>query len=134
MSTAVRRAAGMAAAWCVGMLASSCISDRIQAPLDDAAGDCAVPLAGFGPGRRLVAIRDFAFAPDTVRIAPGTAVTWVSCEPAGREAHTVTAQDGSWTSPLVAAGDRFTRSFAAAGTFAYTCGPHPHMRAVVIVE
>jgi plastocyanin len=120
---------------CTALLATSCFSDRVHAPLDDDdAGDCAVPLAAFGAGRRLVVIRDFAFAPDTIRIARGGSVTWANCEPAAREAHTVTAEEGSWGSPLFSAGERFTRRFDATGSFAYTCVPHPHMRAVIIVD
>jgi plastocyanin len=133
----VRRAPlARCAAWllCGVIPAAGCFSDRVSTPLDDDAGDCAVPLAAFASGHRLVVIRDFAFAPDTVRITRGASVTWANCEPAGREAHTVAAADGGWGSPQVNAGERFTRRFDTPGAVEYTCGPHPHMRAVVIVE
>jgi plastocyanin len=120
---------------CAVIIASACFSDRTHAPLDgDAAGDCAVPLAAFTGGHRLVVIRDFTFAPNTVHLPRGASVTWVNCEPPAREAHTIAAADASWSSPLLQSGDRYTRRFDASGSFTYTCGPHPHMRATIIVN
>jgi plastocyanin len=112
---------------------TACISDRVQGPVD-LQGDCSVPLGAFGRGQRLVVIRDFAFLPDTVRIARAGSVTWANCEPPGTEGHTIVSAAGTFASPLLQAGGRFTQQFESAGVFEYTCGPHPHMRAVVIVE
>lgn len=106
-----------------------------------ACGDAAGPdqtlaecLAAAGATGTAVAIRGFAFLPDTVRVAPGTRVTWVNCEPPQADPHTATADDGAWGSELLFPGDVFSRDFTQVGTFPYHCVPHPHMRAVVIVE
>jgi plastocyanin len=113
---------------------AACFSDRPgpAGPLPDVS--CLVPLPAFGPGRAVVLIHDFQFIPDTLRVTPGTTVTWVSCEPPLREAHTVEDVAGAWGSPLLAAGAAFERRFDEAGSAHYLCGPHPHMRGVILVE
>jgi plastocyanin len=123
---------GAVAACACAIVAGACLSDRVGAPIN--AGQlCTVPLSAFGSGRAAVVIRDFAFLPDTVRIVRGATVTWSNCEPDGREPHTVAAADAAWSSPLLPAGGTYERRFDDAGAFEYTCGPHPHMRAIVIV-
>lgn len=77
-----------------------------------------------------VDLRDIEFAPDTVRIRVGGTVHWVNGDIV---VHTVEANDGSWASGSLRADQRYSRVFSSAGTFAYHCGPHPHMRGVVIV-
>ncbi|MGH7129823.1 MAG: cupredoxin domain-containing protein, partial [Planctomycetaceae bacterium] len=79
----------------------------------------------------VVAVLDFEFEPDTVRVAPGTRVTWINC---GNEAHTSTADAGTWESELFFTGESFARDFDQTGTFPYHCLPHPFMKAVIIVE
>lgn len=81
-----------------------------------------------------VAIRGFAFSPDTLRIATGTQVTWVNCEPEDVDPHTATSDVGAWGSELLFPGDTFVRAFPEAGSFPYHCIPHPTMQAVVIVD
>jgi plastocyanin len=110
-----------------------CVSDRpeLAGPADVV---CSIPAGAFGPARAVVIIRDFAFAPETLRVAAGTAVTWASCEPPAREAHTVTAADGSWGSGLIQPGGTFEQRLDTPGAVPYTCGPHPHMHGVIIVE
>lgn len=114
----------------------ACFSDRqsITEPVADPA--CRIPMTSpiFGSTRALVAIRGFSFRPDTVRIRPGTEVTWVNCEPETVDAHTSTSEDELWNSPFLEPGESYTRTFSAAGAFDYFCAPHPFMRGVVIVE
>ena len=45
--------------------------------------------------------------------------------------HTVTAEDGSFDSEMIAAGGSWVRTFEAAGTFHYVCSFHPEMEGVV---
>ena len=61
----------------------------------------------------------------------GTTVTWTNNEP--NMVHSVTAVDGSFDSGLLATGETFSYTFAAAGEFEYYCIPHPWMRARIIV-
>jgi len=85
-------------------------------------------------GGSFVPIRGFEFLVDTLRVSAGARVTWVNCEAVSADPHTVTSDNGVWNSPLVAVGASFTRTFDVRGTFPYHCTPHPHMRAVVIVQ
>ena len=77
-----------------------------------------------------VNIVDFAFDPVSLTVAQGATVTWAN---AGAAPHTVTANSGSFDSGLLFAGDTFSRTFAAAGTFAYFCTLHPEMTATILV-
>jgi plastocyanin len=123
-----------AAALVLAVLLAACISDRwIADPVGDLAA-CVIPVDALARGDALVVIHRQAFVPDTLRLRSGRSVTWVNCEADGSEAHTSTADDGAWASPLLRAGDSWSVAFPAAGTHAYTCLPHPFMRAVVIVE
>jgi plastocyanin len=81
-------------------------------------------------GSARVDLRDLAFKPDTVRISVGDSVLWVNGD---LVVHSVEADDRSWVSGYLNAEQRYARTFTAPGTFAYHCGPHPHMRGVVIV-
>jgi plastocyanin len=116
-----------------GGAASACFSDR--APTTEPPNAlCQLPLGSSVAGSTLVVIRDFAFAPTTVRVRPGGAVTWVNCEPDGTPPHTSTADQGAWSSPTLAPGEAYTFAFGNAGQFAYHCEPHPFMTATVSVE
>ncbi len=60
----------------------------------------------------------------------GSTVTWRN---AGEAPHTVTAEDGSFDSEMIAAGASWARTFETAGTFRYVCSFHPEMEGVVEV-
>lgn len=62
----------------------------------------------------------------------GALVTWTNHEEA--QVHTVTAVDGSFDSGNMATGQSFSHTFDAPGEFEYFCGPHPWMRAKILVE
>lgn len=115
-------------ALCIGTIGAAACGD--EGPAEPIA-EC---LEAAGVTGAAVAIRDFAFSPDTLRIAAGTQVTWVNCEPEDVDPHTATSDAGAWGSELLFPGDTFVREFPDVGTFAYHCVPHPFMRAVVIVD
>lgn len=98
--------------------------------------DCEIPAGAEGPGRAVVTIAGYDFAPDTLRISANTTVTWVNCDQAAgaNDPHTSTSDDGVWSSPFFAEGETFARPFASAGSFPYHCIPHPSMKGVVIVQ
>jgi plastocyanin len=73
----------------------------------------------------VVVMTDNAFAPAVVRIVPGTVVVWRN---AGRNPHTVTADDGSWDSGDIAPGAEYRRRFDEGGAFRYFCIPHGFRR------
>lgn len=70
------------------------------------------------------------FIPATVRVRVGQTVVWKNGD---QVAHTVTAEDRSWTSPLIDPGKSYAHRFDAAGTYRIICTPHPFMKAVVEV-
>jgi len=68
-----------------------------------------------------VSIVNGSYSPSDVTVAPGTTVTWTNN---GTVAHTVTADDGSFGSPMLNPGDSYSHTFSTAGTFRYYCIPH----------
>lgn len=114
------------------MFLLSCFSERDgTGPVQT--GECSIPLSAIGPNKVVVAIRNFAFAPDTIRVRAGTQVTWVNCETDVQDFHTSTS-NGNWASGALNRGEFFARTFSAAGEFGYFCEPHPFMRGAVIVQ
>lgn len=136
----MRRATALRGA-CAALLAGGCFSERPTASTDPgtvqtSVGACRVASASSVPeGAQVVAIRNFRFSPQTVRVAAGTTVTWVNCEDAAMvEPHTSTADDRAWSSPLLVPAATYSHRFDQAGAFPYHCAPHPSMIATVIVE
>ena len=83
----------------------------------------------------IIAIRNFTFQPDSIKVPVGATVTWVNCEDVGQEPHTTTADAGiGWDSPQLSPGNRFSHTFPAQGAFGYHCTPHPFMLGKVVVE
>jgi plastocyanin len=118
---------------CFSLFLLSCFSERDGAGPVDPAGSCNIPQSAIGPDKVVVAIRDFAFYPDTVRVRPGTQVTWVNCETDVQDFHT-SSSVGNWDSGALDRGEFFAHTFNAGGTFDYFCAPHPFMEGAVIVQ
>jgi len=78
-----------------------------------------------------VTIEDFDFAPPSLDIAAGGSVTWTN---KGNSGHTVTADDGSFTSSTIQSGESFTQDFKKPGTYAYHCAIHPSMTGTITVS
>ena len=120
-----------------GFWAVACISERTNStgPRNNS-GECRVAISGsiVGATQAIIAIRNYGFHPDTIRVKPGTQVTWLNCEDAGFDAHTSTSQTGQWQSEYMDPGESWTRTFNEVGTFPFFCEPHPFMRGVVLVE
>ena len=116
----------------------ACFSEHQMAtgPTGNVSGDCRIPVTSpiVGSTQAIVAIRNFSFQPATVRVKPGTVVTWVNCEPETVDSHSSKADGGQWNSPFLPPGATYSHTFTAAGQFGYFCEPHPFMRGVVIVE
>ena len=125
--------AGIAVGAALGLGLLSCMSERATGTRGDVAG-CDVRLPSEAFGSTIVVIRDFAFTPANVRVSAGEKVTWVNCGAAGSDAHTSTADAGAWSSPLLAPGETYTRTFTTPGALPYHCEPHPGMTGTVTVE
>lgn len=102
---------------------------RRHAPADTMARG-ATSEATTGPVVR-IRIQGLAFRMQDGPIAAGTTVEWKNDDPL---AHTVTASDGSFQSPLIEPGKTWRHTFATPGTYNFTCTPHPFMRGVIVVH
>jgi plastocyanin len=122
------------AALAAGALALSCISDRADVTAPVATGECRIDVGSGAVGTTIVAIRDFAFHPAVLHVPRGSTITWVNCESDEESPHTSEGDAGGWSSPLLSPGDVYTRTFDAAGSFPYHCGPHPFMTATIVVD
>jgi plastocyanin len=79
-----------------------------------------------------VVIDDSNFSPQTIAVPVGTTVTWANHD---NVAHTVTSADNQFKkSPVLKTGERFSNTFAAAGTYSYFCSIHHRMTGKIIVK
>ena len=85
-----------------------------------AAPAAATPAPATSPKKVSITIKNFAFEPKEVTIAPGTIVEWT--DEAGR--HNVEADDGSFQSAPLTAGQKFDHKFDTAGSYAFFCSFH----------
>jgi plastocyanin len=77
-----------------------------------------------------VEIVDFAYDPDPVTIEEGGKVTWINMDP---EAHTATADDGSFDTGTLQEGKLKSATFKEAGEYTYFCELHPSMKGTIEV-
>lgn len=120
----------------LALLSAACFSER---PTDGVGptGVCRIPVESgvIGSVQAVIAIREFRFFPDTLRISRGTTVTWANCEEDfANEPHTSTHEAGSWSSEELSPTEIYSRRFDEAGVYRYYCTPHPFMSGVLIVE
>ena len=80
----------------------------------------------------MVESRDYKFQPSSLRIQAGDTVRWVNREK--RTSHSVLFKARGEESERFFPGEKWSRTFPEAGRFEYSCGPHPEMVGVVIVE
>ncbi len=80
-------------------------------------------------GKVQVDIKGFSFVSKTVKIAPGTTITWKNYDSAP---HSVIGPD--FKSPTLNQGQSFSHTFSKEGTFSYFCGFHPNMSGEIIVR
>ncbi len=83
-------------------------------------------------GGESVAIKGFAFAPQTIKAKVGQKITWSNDDSA---AHTVTAKSGGeLDSGPIAQGSSFSFTPQQAGTIEYFCEIHPSMLGTIEVS
>jgi plastocyanin len=80
---------------------------------------------------RAVAISGFAFSPATLTINVGDRVTWTNSDSV---THTATATGGAFDTGDIAEGQSASVRFTKAGTYAYSCTPHPSMTGTIRVR
>ncbi len=77
-----------------------------------------------------VKITSSAFSPATVTIATTNAVKWTNKDTVN---HQVIANNGSFASPIIAAGHAWTHTFSTAGTYKYHDALHPSLTGKIVV-
>ena len=78
-----------------------------------------------------VKIDNFSFGPAELTVAVGTTVTWTNRDDIP---HTVVSTDKVFKSKVLDTDEKFSYTFAQAGTFPYFCSIHPKMTGKVIVK
>jgi amicyanin len=79
-----------------------------------------------------VKIDNFSFGPPTLTVPAGTTVTWVNQDDVP---HNIVSSEGkTLKSPVLDTDQKFSYTFAVAGTYPYYCGLHPKMTGKVIVQ
>jgi plastocyanin len=101
------------------------------APATPAAGSPTAAASSGGATGTSVTIKDFAFEPTSITIAPGSTVTWTNQDTVG---HTATADDGAFDSRTMGSGATFSETFSSPGTYQYHCTIHPAMKATIVVQ
>lgn len=81
--------------------------------------------------RHVVIIKQMHFDPSQMTIQSGETVEWKNKD---IFSHTVTADDGSFDSGLIAPGGSWQMTVKKAGRIGYHCRPHPNMTATLIVQ
>jgi plastocyanin/uncharacterized membrane protein len=80
---------------------------------------------------RIVVMKQMHFDPPQMTVQAGDTVEWKNED---IFSHTVTADDGSLDSGLIDPGQSWRMTFKDAQTLAYHCGPHPNMKAALVVQ
>lgn len=78
-----------------------------------------------------VKIDNFSFGPQEQNVAVGTTVTWTNRDDIP---HTVASTDGVFKSKVLDTDEKFSYTFAKAGSFAYFCSIHPKMTGKIVVQ
>jgi plastocyanin len=78
-----------------------------------------------------VQIKRTGFVPKTVTINANDSVTWTNTDTIN---HQVVANGGSFASPILKPGQKYTRTFRNGGTFRYHDSLHPSLTGTVIVR
>jgi plastocyanin len=78
-----------------------------------------------------VKIDNFVFGPQTLTVPAGTTVTWTNSDDIP---HTSVSTQGVFKSKVLDTDEKFSYTFAKAGTFAYFCSIHPKMTGKIVVQ
>jgi plastocyanin len=78
-----------------------------------------------------VKIDNFSFGPETLTVPVGTTVTWTNRDDIP---HNVVSTDGVFKSKVRDTDEKFSYTFAKAGTYPYYCSVHPKMTGKIVVQ
>jgi len=83
------------------------------------------------PATAEVKVDNFSFGPVTLTVAAGTTVTWTNQDDIP---HTVVSTEKVFKSKVLDTDEKFSYTFAKAGTYPYFCSIHPKMTGTVVVQ
>ena len=83
------------------------------------------------PASTEVKIDNFSFTPPDLKVPIGTTVIWANHDDIP---HTVVSTDKVFKSKVLDSDEKYSFTFATAGTFTYFCSIHPKMTAKVVVQ
>jgi plastocyanin len=83
------------------------------------------------PATMGVKIDNFSFGPTTLTVGVGTTVTWSNRDDIP---HTVVSTDKVFKSKVMDTDEKFSYTFAKAGTYPYFCSVHPKMTGTIVVQ
>ncbi|HKO10721.1 MAG TPA: DUF2231 domain-containing protein [Acidobacteriaceae bacterium] len=92
---------------------------------------CFAAQAPTSSSQQVVVIKQMHFDPSTLNVKAGDTVEWKNED---IFSHTVTANDGSFDSGLIAPGSSWRTTIRKTGSIAYHCRPHPNMAAELIAQ
>jgi len=78
-----------------------------------------------------ITIGNFQFSPASMEIIIGETAQWINND---NVPHTIVADDNSFQSPTLQAGESFHFTFTQAGTVNYHCSIHPSMKGTIVVK
>ena len=78
-----------------------------------------------------VKVDNFSFGPAALTVAVGTTVTWTNRDDIP---HTIVSTDKVFKSKVLDTDEKFSFTFAKAGTYPYFCSIHPKMTGSVVVQ
>jgi plastocyanin len=78
-----------------------------------------------------VRVDNFSFGPETLTVPLNSTVTWVNKDDVP---HVIASTDGVFKSRALDTDDRYSYTFAKAGTYSYYCSIHPKMVGRVVVQ
>lgn len=131
------RRMGLAGAFVVVAALGACGSKAASTGPSQPPGAPSAATAASAAGATVAVVPDAstigAFSPPSVTVKAGQAVEWDFQD---ANPHTVTADDNSFTSPHAGniSGEKFSHTFAQAGTYKYHCFIHPQMLGTVVVQ
>jgi plastocyanin len=103
-------------------------------PVAQAGGGCHMPGPGSeyteGDGTTVIRMDVCSFSPTISRVAVGTTVRFLNTSTIE---HAVVGRSGTWGSEILPVGKEFSETFAAAGTYPFSCPLHPGMVGAIVV-
>lgn len=78
-----------------------------------------------------ITIANFQFSPENTELTIGETAQWINND---NVPHTIVADDNSFQSPSLQAGESFIFTFTQTGTVGYHCSIHPSMKGTITTK